>query len=283
MQRFLNYIERKLESLYSKNEIKSITRLLLRQLAGLNSVQIYSYKDTKIPDYTVKDLNTAVDRLAEGEPVQYILGETEFFGLSFKVRPGVLIPRPETEELVELILKDLKNIDKSVQLLDIGTGSGCIAVSLAKNSPNANVSAWDISADALQIASENAEINNTNIDFKLRDILDVNLSEGYPQKLDIIVSNPPYVCKSEKSEMENHVLNHEPHLALFVNDDDPLIFYRVITQFAIKNLVKGGALYFEINSQLGKETVELVSEYPFAKVELFQDLSGKDRMIRAIL
>jgi len=280
MQRFLTYIESRLGNIYSKNEMKSISHLLLKQLAGMNSVQIYADKDTKFTDCMVNKLNTAVDRLVNGEPIQYILGATEFFGLKFKVTPRVLIPRPETEELVELILKDRKN--QQIQLLDIGTGSGCIAVSLAKNIPTAKVSAWDISEEAIQIARENADINKVGIDFRLRNILKSEQFEKMSGKWDVIVSNPPYVCESERTGMEAHVLNHEPDLALFVKDDDPLIFYRHISLYAAKNLKKGGGLYFEINSHLGKETLQLIKQNGF-HAELFKDLSEKDRMIRAIL
>jgi len=165
MQHFFTYIESRLGNIYSKNEIKSISHLLLKQFAGINSVQIHSSKDTKFTDDVINKLKMSVDRLHNGEPIQYILGETDFFDLCFKVRPGVLIPRPETEELVELILKNHKNENNHIRLLDIGTGSGCIAVSLAKNLPNAKVSAWDISAEALKIAKENAEIHQVSVDF----------------------------------------------------------------------------------------------------------------------
>ena len=280
MQRFLTYIESRLGNIYSRNEIKSISHLLLKQLAGMNSVQIYTDKDTKFTDSMVNGLNTAVDRLANGEPIQYILGTTEFFGLKFKVMPGVLIPRPETEELVELILKEHKN--QHIKLLDIGTGSGCIAVTLAKNMLSAKVSAWDISEEAIQIARENADLNKVDIDFSLRDILKFEEFEEMSDKWDVIVSNPPYVCESERTVMEAHILDHEPYLALFVKDDDPLIFYRHISLYAAKNLRKGGGLYFEINSHLGKKTLQTIQQNGF-HAELFQDLSGRDRIIRAIL
>ncbi|MEA4840805.1 MAG: peptide chain release factor N(5)-glutamine methyltransferase [Bacteroidales bacterium] len=280
MQRFLTYIESRLGNIYSKNEMKSISHLLLKQLAGMNSVQIYTDKDTKFTDSMVNKLNTAVDRLANGEPIQYILGTTEFFGLKFKVMSGVLIPRPETEEMVELILKDRKN--QQIQLLDIGTGSGCIAVSLAKNIPTAKVSAWDISEKAIQIARENADLNKVDIDFSLRNILEFEQFEEMSGKWDVIVSNPPYVCESERADMGTHILHHEPDLALFVKDNDPLIFYRHISLYAAKNLRKGGGLYFEINSHLGEKTLQIIEQNGF-DAELFQDLSGRDRMIRAIL
>jgi len=281
MQHFLSYIQNKLESIYQECEISAITKLLLRQLAGLSNVQIYCNKDIKIPDETRKELNAAVDRLSCNEPIQYILGETEFFGLPFKVKPGVLIPRPETEELVELVMKDSKSQD-SVRILDIGTGSGCIAISLAKNIPNSGVSAWDISSLALIIAKENANLNQVHIDFRELNILNFEPTELEKGTIDIIISNPPYVCQSEKREMEAHVLNYEPHLALFVEDEDPLLFYKTITNLATTLLKTGGKLYFEINSNLGPETINLIREYPFREVELFKDISGRDRIIRAL-
>jgi len=281
MQHFLSYIQNKLESIYQECEISAITKLLLRQLAGLSNVQIYCNKDIKIPDETRKELNAAVDRLSCNEPIQYILGETEFFGLPFKVKPGVLIPRPETEELVELVMKDSKSQD-SVRILDIGTGSGCIAISLAKNKPNSGVSAWDISSLALIIAKENANLNQVHIDFRELNILNFEPTELEKGTIDIIISNPPYVCQSEKREMEAHVLNYEPHLALFVEDEDPLLFYKTITNLATTLLKTGGKLYFEINSNLGPETINLIREYPFREVKLFKDISGRDRIIRAL-
>lgn len=286
MQRFLSYIQTKLDSIFTKNEITSITRLLLKKVAGMNSVQVFSNKDIKFPDTMMEELCAAVERLSKREPVQYILGETEFYGLNFLVKQGALIPRPETEELVDLVIKDIskqKTQVSSFRILDIGTGSGCIAVSLAKNCPNASVSAWDISADALQIAIDNAELNKVTIDFHQLDILSFEPSGDEYGKFDVMVSNPPYVCLNEQPEMEAHVLDFEPHLALFVENDDPFLFYRIISQLAVKMLKKGGGLYFEINSHFGVETQNLIQQYPFSNVELFSDLSGRDRIIRAIL
>lgn len=286
MQRFLTYIQTKLKPIFPENEIKAITRLLLEKIAGLNSVQFYSYKDIKIPEAIRNKLYLSVDHLVKGEPVQYILGETEFYGLNIKVKSGVLIPRPETEEVVEHILNDLcvqKHSKMPLRILDIGTGSGCIAIALAKNLPNTEVLACDISVEALQIAQENAAYNNVSIDFYEVDILSFEPDINKFGNLDIIVSNPPYVCLSEQASMQEHVLNHEPHLALFVNDEDHLLFYRSITSIAVNMLRKGGSLYFEINSRFGVETLNLMKEYPFCKVELFQDIFGRDRIIRAIL
>ena len=281
MQRYLAYLHQKLDLLYPSAEIGSFSRLLLRKLANMSSVQIYSDKDRNFPADTIEKLVSAIDRLADNEPIQYILGETEFCGHHFRVRPGVLIPRPETEELVELIATD--NRGKVLRILDIGTGSGCIAVSLAKALPLSQVSAWDISPEALTIATENAVFNEVFVHFEMTDVLKYESNELQLASLDIIVSNPPYVRISEAAEMEANVLKHEPHVALFVENEDPLLFYRVISGLAVKMLKPGGSLYFEINSYLGKETLELVKTFPFKDVQLFQDISGKDRMIRAKL
>ena len=281
MQRYLAYLHQKLDPVYPAKEIGSFSRLLLRKLANMSSVQIYSDKDRNFPAETFEKLVSAIDRLACKEPIQYILGETEFCGLNFQVGPGVLIPRPETEELVELIATDSR--EKVLRILDIGTGSGCIAVSLAKALPLSQVSAWDISPEALTIAAENAAINEVNVHFEMANVLKHEPNELQRTSLDIIVSNPPYVRLSEASEMEANVLKHEPHIALFVENEDPLLFYRVISDLAVKMLKPRGSLYFEINSYLGKETLELVKTYPFREVQLIQDISGKDRMIRADL
>jgi len=281
MQRYLAYLHQKLDPVYPVKEIGSFSRLLLRKLANMSSVQIYSDKDRNFPAETFEKLVSAIDRLVGKEPIQYILGETEFCGLNFQVGPGVLIPRPETEELVELIVTDSR--EKVLRILDIGTGSGCIAVSLAKALPLSQVSAWDISPEALTIAAENAAINEVKVHFEMADVLKHEPKELQSTSLDIIVSNPPYVRLSEASEMEANVLEHEPHMALFVENEDPLLFYRVISSLAVKMLKPSGSLYFEINSYLGKETLELVKTYPFREVQLIQDISGKDRMIRADL
>jgi len=283
MQRYLAYLHQRLDPVYPSMEIGSFSRLLLRKLANMSSVQIYSDKDRIFPDETLEKLISAIDRLARKEPVQYILGETEFGGMTFQVGPGALIPRPETEELVDLISTDIRSKTKGVRILDIGTGSGCIAVFLAKAAPESFVSAWDISPEALEIAKQNAANNSVEVDFRLIDILAFAPENEHKSALDIIVSNPPYVRYSDATEMEANVLEHEPHVALFVENMDPLLFYRKISELAIEMLKPGGALYFEINSQMGTETFELVKTFPFSDVRLLQDISGKDRIIRAIL
>jgi len=283
MHRYQAYLHQKLDSLYPLVEIGSFSRILLLKLANMSSVDIFTDKDRNFPEHTLEKLVSAIDRLANKEPIQYLLGETEFCGLSIHVGPGVLIPRPETEELVELISTDLSKKELNSHILDIGTGSGCIAISLAKAFPLATVSAWDISPEALNFAAENTALNHVNVHLELLDVLTFTPAIRHKNSLDIIVSNPPYVRFDEASEMEANVLEHEPHLALFVENTDPLLFYRTISALAIEMLKPRGALYFEINSQLGKETLDLVKTYPFSDVRLIQDISGKDRIIRAQL
>lgn len=283
MHRFQAYLHQKLDPIYPTTEIGSFSRLLLSKVANMSSVQIYSDKDRNFPEQTFAKLVSAIDRLANKEPIQYILGETEFCGMSFHVGPGVLIPRPETEELVDYISTYCRDKQAGMRILDIGTGSGCIAVSLAKALPLAEVIAWDISPEALRIASENACINKVDVLFELKDVLNVVPEVNQKDTLDILVSNPPYVRLSEANSMDSNVLDYEPHVALFVEDNDPLVFYRNISKIAVEMLKPGGVLYFEINSDLGRETLELVKAFPFREVELIQDISGKDRIIRAKL
>ncbi|WP_141882971.1 peptide chain release factor N(5)-glutamine methyltransferase, partial [Flavobacterium psychrophilum] len=218
-------------------------------------------------------------QLKEQKPIQYILGETQFFGLPFYVNENTLIPRPETEELVEWIIKENLKISslKNLKILDIGTGSGCIAISLAKNLPNASVFAIDVSDKALATAQKNAVLNEVDITFIEKNILQ---TEDLNQEFDIIVSNPPYVRNLEKKEIHKNVLEYEPHLALFVEDNDSLLFYRKITELATRNLSNNGQLYFEINQYLGKETVELLEKYNFKNTTLKKDIYGNDRMIK---
>jgi release factor glutamine methyltransferase len=222
--------------------------------------------------------NAILEKLQLEIPIQYILGTTQFYGLEFNVNENVLIPRPETEELVEwIIISNLKTPKlKKLKILDIGTGSGCIAISLAKNIPDAEVSAIDISDKALATAKKNADLNKVAVAFLQKNILETNDLE---QQFDIIVSNPPYVRNLEKAEIKSNVLANEPHLALFVEDNDALIFYRKIAELATKNLSVEGKLFFEINQYLGKETVELLEKMHFKNIELRKDIYGNDRMI----
>jgi len=284
MHDFISFAKERLNNLYQTNEINYISRMLLEKFAGIGSTQFYSGKDIKIPDITASKLREALNRLGEHEPLQYVLGETEFSGLMFHVRPGVLIPRPETEELVELIIKDAKSHfvkKEALRIIDFCSGSGCIAISLSKKISGSLVEGWDISQDALEISKENASRLSPYVQFLPVDILNYQPSEKSYGKMDILVSNPPYVCNSEQDEMETKVLKYEPHLALFVDDSDPLIFYRKIGELSEKMLKKGGFLYFEINSRLWKETMDMMKSFTFQEVRVFKDISGRERFIRA--
>jgi release factor glutamine methyltransferase len=243
---------------------------------------IKAFPEQEITLQQIEKLSNILTRLQTGEPVQYILGHTEFYGLIFKVNPSVLIPRPETEELVEWVLNSKVKNQKSkvTTILDIGTGSGCIAISLKKNLPEAKVSAIDISTDALQTAKQNAELNEVDVNFIHQDILNINPEIEIPNS-EIIISNPPYVTLHAKTRMHTNVTDFEPHTALFVPENDPLIFYKAIADFAIENLIPNGLLFFEINENLGKKTVAMLESKGFKNVELRTDMSGRDRMIKA--
>lgn len=263
---------------YSKQEIESISKLIFEKVLGLSRLQVHMNQRETISAANLAQIKEITDRLIRFEPIQYILGETEFYGSILKVNRAVLIPRPETEELVDWIIHDYKDLTPSI--LDIGTGSGCIPISLVKNLPGASAEGWDISPDALVVAKENAKINNVETDFLYADILNL----VYPsqiEKYDIIVSNPPYVTTSEQSLMLKNVTDFEPSVALFVPDADPLVFYRSIADLATHHLKRGGNIYFEINERYGNEVAKLLSSKGFFKILLKKDINGKDRMIKA--
>jgi release factor glutamine methyltransferase len=275
-----NQIVSEILSVYEENEAKSIVFLLLEHFHNLSKTDILL--DKKIEQ--IFDFQEITNRLKAQEPVQYIIGETEFYGRPFKVTPDTLIPRPETEELVQLVVNNIPQSqfpNSPIPILDIGTGSGCIAISLACEIPYAQVYAYDISENALEVAQENAVRNNTNVIFEKIDILNFLPSSLPP--FSIIVSNPPYVMNAEKLEMEQNVLDYEPHLALFVEDSNPLIFYKSIVEFASKNLIDKGLCVVEINQALGLETAELFWNQGFRYVEVVKDMFGKNRMVKAIL
>jgi release factor glutamine methyltransferase len=277
MQTAINHILSELKGLYPETEIKSFSYLIIEKLTGFSRTEIIVNKNTLFSDEQHHVIETFIEKLKKNVPIQYILGETEFFGLTFNVNESVLIPRPETEELVEWIRSE-NNRSADLNILDIGTGSGCIAISLKHEFPNASVHAFDISEQALNTARSNAERNKLDVTFSRTDILNAPETE---QRWDIIVSNPPYVTEQEKSSILPNVLEHEPHLALFVPDNDPLLFYRCIALFAKHHLKPQGKLYFEINRTFGVETVELLTDLGFCNVELRKDISGNDRMVRA--
>lgn len=276
-----------LTSIYDEVEAESFFYLSLEKLHNLKRIDLALQPNFELTESEVDNWNNILDDLKSQKPIQYILGETEFYGLPFLVNENVLIPRPETEELVQLIIVESQKIKKeTIRILDIGTGSGCIAVSLAKNLPNAQVFAIDVSEKALKVAKKNAEINQVSINFIQTNILETNnlaqLSTNNQQpttEFDIIVSNPPYVRHLEKDEIKKNVLDYEPHLALFVEDNDALLFYRKIAQLSKTSLIQNGKLYFEINQYLGKETVELLEELEYENIKLLKDIYGNDRMI----
>lgn len=264
-----------LKAVYDDAEAVSITRILLEEATGLSSIELKLNNNRFLTREELLFLEESLARLKNNEPLQYILGHTWFYGYKFNVSPGVLIPRRETEELVDWILNSTGN---NKEILDIGTGSGCIAVSLKKNKPESEVSAWDISTEALECAKQNAHSLDVVVNFSLQDVFSIKETK---RNFDIIVSNPPYVLESEKVKIHNNVLKHEPAKALFVSDQDSLVFYRKIAEIAFDNLNNGGLLFFEINEQKGEEIKKLLRSMGFVDVILKNDLQGKPRMIRA--
>lgn len=260
---------------YPLEEVTTFFNWLAEAYLGYSRFDISSNGALEVTSNIETKFLDAMKRLQNYEPIQYIIGDTEFFGLPFKVTPATLIPRPETEELVQWILSDFENVAPSI--LDIGTGSGCIAISLAKNLENAAVSAVDISEEALHIAKQNALDNEVSVNFYQADILALNT---LPHTYDCIVSNPPYVRTLEKEFMQPNVLKHEPESALFVSNDNPLVFYTKIARLAKEHLSVNGTLYFEINEYLGKEMQDMLKAEGFAEIELRKDIFGKDRMLR---
>ncbi|NBH89358.1 N5-glutamine methyltransferase family protein [Parabacteroides distasonis] len=310
------YIRNSLKDIYPPGETQALVRLIMERVCGLSTYQLLLGKDKELSDTEKFKIKEIVEGLRLYKPIQYLLGIADFYGMEFKVTPDVLIPRPETAELVERIITDYRS--QAPRILDIGTGSGCIAISLAKHLPRAEVAAVDISPEALTVAEENARLNQVSVSFLELDIL----SEGNPSfmqgklkfhveetkvshkenksftymkpkshteettasfigNFNCIVSNPPYIMDKEKATMEANVLENEPHMALFVPDDDPLLFYRAIARFGQRHLMEGGHLYFEINALCGKETVAMLRQENYTEVELIQDLYGKDRIVKA--
>lgn len=275
MQKTVKYIKESLRPYYPESEISGFTRIIIEYLTGKSYASNIA-NNTEFSSLQLSRLEETLKRLKQQEPIQHITGKTEFFGLQFFVNQDTLIPRPETEELVELILDGNKESGYSV--LDIGTGSGCIAIALARYLKESEVEAWDFSERALTVAKENAKLNKVDVNFSQIDVL-----SDYPtdKRYHIIVSNPPYITESEKEEMEDNVLQYEPHSALFVPDNQPLLFYERIADIALQLLNNEGKLYFEINRAKGKETTEMLAAKGFSNIELLKDMSGNDRMISA--
>ncbi|MDO6743958.1 peptide chain release factor N(5)-glutamine methyltransferase [Tenacibaculum soleae] len=286
---FKSDFTKQLSSIYPQPEIDSFFFILIEEILDFKRIDSVLKADFLIPSDVLNQLQNITERLLKEEPIQYITGNTEFYGLPFSVNKNTLIPRPETEELVEWIITEVsethgKNI-ANFSILDIGTGTGCIPVSIKHNLPNTIISAIDVSSEAIKIAKKNAKLNSVDINFIEQDILNTDDLEQVldSKKIDIIVSNPPYVRNLEKVEIKNNVLENEPHLALFVEDNNPLIFYDKIANLAVRHLTKNGLLFFEINQYLGKETVEILNKKGFKNIELKKDFVGNDRMIKASL
>jgi len=284
LQEFKLFFNEALSAIYPKTEIDSFFFILMEKKLKLQRIDTVLKSDFLITEKNLIDLKNIVKRLQKEEPIQYIIGNTEFYGLPFLVDKNTLIPRTETEELVAWVLDEIKvftnNKITELSILDIGTGTGCIPISLAKNLTSLNISAIDISPEALLIARQNAILNKVTIEFIELDILN---AESLPQEYDVIISNPPYVRELEKKEIKNNVLENEPHLALFVADENPLIFYNKIADLAKKQLSENGMLFFEINQYLGKETINMLVKKGFKNIQLKKDLFGNDRMIKCVL
>ena len=276
MQTTIQYIEKQLGGLYPKTEIQGFIRLIFENVCQLSYTDLVLLKNESINSLAKENIERIIERLKKFEPIQYILGETEFIGLKINVKPSVLIPRPETEELVHWIVEseDLN----TPRILDVGTGSGCIALAIKSQIQAANISAIDISEKALEVAKQNAQRNNLDIEFFQADIL--NWEDKNWENFDMVVSNPPYVRELEKEKMQANVLGFEPAEALFVTDSDPLIFYQRIGEFAMKYLQNDGWLFFEINENLREEMIQLLQNLGFKNIQIRKDINGKDRMIR---
>ena len=276
MQQYSQHIRKELEEVYTPSEISVLNRLILAEIYDTPFAFITKDKFSNLSGLQARKLEDILSRLKKGEPYQYVFGKSEFYGIEFRVTPDVLIPRPETEELVEWILSENR---VSETILDIGTGSGCIAVTLGEKMPGATIHAWDISDGALRVAAENAENNGVVVHFTRRDILHSFTPEV---TFDVIVSNPPYIMHSEKETMEENVLNFEPHEALFVPDNDPLLFYERIAEVALEMLNERGRLYFEVNRTKGELICAMLQKKGYVEVELRKDISGNLRLIRAL-
>lgn len=269
-----------LKGLYDENEAKALARLVFQEIIGISPARLFADPTQLLTESEILNVHFAFKDLLKGKPIQYLIGKAYFRGLELHVEPGVLIPRPETEELVGLVIEDFRN-SEGIRILDIGTGSGCIAISLARELKNPVVYALDNHDTALAIASQNAQKHNVRIDFQKNNILDPTGWDDLPRQLDVVISNPPYITESEKHGLHRNVTGYEPPEALFVPDDEPLIFYKAITSTAHSILKSGGRLYYEINEKLGKEIAHLLKETGFCNVSVINDFRGKDRFVVA--
>lgn len=287
MRTFYNKLNQSLGDLYPKSEIRIFGNLILKKITDLSLARILADKDMVLSPEQSEEADQIIERLTNYEPIHYVLGETEFFNLKFKVNPDVLIPRPETEELVEWVSDDLKFVESSsdsaeqnMKILDIGTGCGCIPVALKKHHPKAQISAMDVSAEALVVAKENGVLNQTDVGFFQDDILNPKADE---RKWNIIVSNPPYIPLDEKVDIDKQVKSYEPHVALFSPTEEPLLFYHSIAKYALQHLEPDGKIYLETHKNLSRDVAMLLGEYGFKDVIIRTDMSGNERMVRAVL
>ena len=272
----VSHIRSALQECYPPREAANLSRIVCCEMLGQSHIDYYLGKDMILSPKDEKELESILSRLCNFEPIQYVQGTARFLGRTFRVSPGVLIPRPETEELVERMLEE---VAPASRILDIGTGSGCIAVTLSKELPEAEVTAWDISGEALAIAGDNNRLLQTSVQFVQRDVLTYQPTED--EYFDVIVSNPPYVTETEKKDMEPNVLNWEPSGALFVPDSDPLRFYRRIGELGRSMLTVGGRLYFEINRAFGEAVASMLRKQGYTNVRIRKDISGNDRYVIA--
>lgn len=275
----IRFFKIELANYFTDNEINSMLYIVLEKIIGLNKKDVLLGIEKRFSESELLKIIYVVKDLKKNKPLAYILGVWEFYGLPFKVNEYTLIPRPETEELVQLVINETTSCN--VSILDIGTGSGCIAIALKKHIKGANISAFDISKEALKTAEQNAILNDVEINFREIDIL--KTTQEIREKYDIIVSNPPYIPKTDMLEMEKNVVDFEPHLALFVEDNNPLIFYQTIANFAKQQLNKNGRLYVEIHEKLGNEVVLLFKNTGFTGVEIVKDINGKERIVKCLL
>lgn len=271
------FVKKELSTHYSSGEIEHFCQYLFEEFSEISKNDRLTKKKIYIPESEIIKYSNAIRKLKAEMPIQYIVGKANFYGFDFFVDKSVLIPRPETEELVEWICQELTTIPEA-KILDIGTGSACIPIVLAKKNQKTSITAVDISHDALKIATKNADFHQANIQFMQADAL--KPSSLPHEKFDIIVSNPPYVRDSEKSSMHRNVMDYEPHLALFVDDNDPLIFYKNIAEYAFQHLSENGKLFFEINEAFAEECKELMKQIGFSEIEVRRDMRGKERMLK---
>lgn len=263
---------------YAPEEAREMAFMLLDHYFGLRKTDVLTDKPLP-PNRTEPDWFRILERLNRQEPIQHVIGTTIFCGLEFEVSPDVLIPRPETEDLVRLIMHDFADRTDDVPIVDIGSGSGCIAITLARFLPQSVVTGWDVSEKALTLARHNAENLKADVTFSIQDIL--NVPPDFTHRFDCVVSNPPYVTRSEAADMNRNVLDYEPGLALFVEDNDPLVFYKAVADFCVRHLAKDGACYVEINERFGNATRAVFAERGFSNIQVYKDIHGKDRSIRA--